>query len=130
MNPQPIVYLIDDDEEVRLALCCVLMAASLEVETFSSADRFLANYEPGHPGCILLDIDLPGMTGDELLKMLRERDYAIPVVILSGCIDVFTIVRTMKLGVFDFATSRSCPPPWWTWCGVRWSRTKSKWRST
>jgi RNA polymerase sigma factor (sigma-70 family) len=72
------------------------------VESFASADDFLAHYEPGRPGCLVLDVRMPGMSGLELQEYLASRSIRIPAVIITGHGDVPMAVRAMKAGAVDF----------------------------
>jgi FixJ family two-component response regulator len=74
----------------------------LKVEVFSSADEFLANYEPGTRGCLILDIRMPGMSGLELQERLKAAGGVIPVIIITGHGDVSIAVRAMKAGAVEF----------------------------
>jgi FixJ family two-component response regulator len=96
------VFIVDDDLAVRDLLRTVLRAAGIGVEVFSSAPEFLDAYQPDRPGCLLLDVRMPGMTGLELQSELARRNIEIPVVFLSGYGDVPVAVEAMQKGAFDF----------------------------
>jgi len=100
--PAPRIFIVDDDPAIRKSLGMMLQAHGLLTSEFASADEFLAKYDTSQPGCIVLDLRMPGMTGEELLKTLRQGGAEIPVVILTGHGDVPVAVRTMKLGIVDF----------------------------
>ncbi|MFQ5953813.1 MAG: response regulator transcription factor [Kiloniellales bacterium] len=102
MTPEPIVFVVDDDEAVRRFLRGLIASVGLRVETYASAQEFLEAYEPAVPGCVLLDIRMPGMSGLELQKMLAERVVALPVIFLTGHGDVQVAVHAMKAGAVDF----------------------------
>ncbi|HEY4541786.1 MAG TPA: response regulator [Noviherbaspirillum sp.] len=102
MNAEQLVFVVDDDEAVRDALKMLLVAAGLKVETHVSAASFIKHYRAGQPGCLVLDIRMPGMSGLALQEDLERRKVAIPVVFLTGHADVPMAVRAMKLGAFDF----------------------------
>ena len=102
MNPEPTVFVVDDDEAVRRFLNGLIASVGLKVETYASAQEFLDAHEPGRPGCLLLDIRMPGMSGLELQKVLVERNIRIPVIILTGHGDVQVAVHAMKAGAVDF----------------------------
>ena len=102
MTTKPIIFVIDDDQAVRRFLCRLIKSVNLEVEVFSSAQKFLDTYEPGRPGCILLDIRMPGMSGLELQQELANRAIDLPTIILTGHGDVQLAVQAMKSGAIDF----------------------------
>lgn len=102
MTPEPTVFVIDDDEAVRRFLSGLVESVGLRIEAYASARGFLDAYEPGRPGCILLDIRMPEMSGLELQKELRARNIHLPVIILTGHGDVQVAVRAMKAGAVDF----------------------------
>lgn len=102
MTPEPTVFVVDDDHAVRRFLCGLIASVDLRVEAYASAREFLDAYEPGRPGCLLLDIRMPGMSGLELQKELAERAIDLPVIILTGHGDVQLAVHAMKAGAVDF----------------------------
>ncbi len=102
MNPEPTVFIIDDDEAVRRFLSGLIASVGLHVETYASAQEFLDANEPSQPGCLLLDIRMPGMSGLELQKELASRDIRIPIIILTGHGNVQVAVHAMKAGAVDF----------------------------
>lgn len=102
MSVQPIAYVVDDDMAVRNSLCFLMTSVSLPVLVFSSAHEFLEAYQPNRPGCLLLDIRMPGMSGLELQKELIARSIELPVIIVTGIGDTEVAVRAMKRGAFDF----------------------------
>jgi RNA polymerase sigma factor (sigma-70 family) len=98
------VCVVDDDPSARRGLIRLLRAAGLKTEAFDSAAEFLASGKCGGPGCIVLDVRMPGMTGPELQEELAASEYAIPIVFLSGHGDVPTTAQAMKKGAVDFLT--------------------------
>ena len=102
MSVQPIVYVVDDDVAVRKSLCFLMTSVSLPVLVFSSAHEFLEAYQPNRPGCLLLDIRMPGMSGLELQKELTARSSELPIIIITGIGNTEVAVRAMKGGAFDF----------------------------
>lgn len=101
------VYVIDDDASVRDAMAWLLRSRRLLSEAFDSAEAFLAAHaatEPASPGCILLDVRMPGQSGLALFERLCERGiaHAWPVIFLTGHADVPTAVDAVKRGAFDF----------------------------
>lgn len=102
MQDEQTVYIVDDEEPVRKALGFLVKSDGLESEGFESAQAFLDSLGRIGPGCLLLDVCMPGMSGLELQVALRERKSDIPVIILTGHADVPTAVRAMKSGACDF----------------------------
>ena len=99
---QSTVFVVDDDEAMRESLTWLIESVGLNVETFSSADDFLKFYYPGRPGCLLLDVRMPGMSGLELQGHLQKQQVKVPVIIITGHGDVPMAVRAMKAGAIDF----------------------------
>ncbi len=102
MSVQSIVYVVDDDLAVRNSLCSLMSSVNLPVLAFSSAHEFLEAYQPNHPGCLLLDIRMPSMSGLELQKELTARSIELPIIIITGIGNTEVAVRAMKGGAFDF----------------------------
>ncbi len=102
MPPEPTVYIVDDELIIRLILEDIFNAANLPVETYASAEDFLVTYSPDNPGCLLLDIIMPGIDGLELQKALTARGNKTPVIFLTGSGDVPIAVEAMKAGATDF----------------------------
>ncbi len=98
---EPTVFVVDDEADIRDALRMLLGSVGLKVETFGSAREFLKGYDPSRPGCLILDVRMPGMSGPELQEQLRTNRIQIPVIIITGHGDVPTTVRTMKAGAID-----------------------------
>jgi two-component system response regulator FixJ len=96
------VFIVDDDAAIRDALTQLLETASLQVETHVDGPAFLAAYAGDRPGCLLLDMAMPGMSGLEVQAALRARGLAIPVVFLTGHGDIPMAVRTLQAGAVDF----------------------------
>lgn len=96
------IYIVDDEEPVRKALKLLVKAEGLDSRCFGSARAFLDGVDDLGPGCLLLDVCMPDMTGLELQEALRERQIQLPVIILTGHADVPTAVRAMKGGACDF----------------------------
>lgn len=102
MTPEPTVFVIDDDKAVRHFLRGLIASVNLRVEAFASAQEFLAAYRSSSPGCLLLDIRMPGMSGLELQQELSVRGIDLPVIVLTGHGDVQVAVHAMKAGAVDF----------------------------
>ncbi len=101
-NPQPTVFVVDDDEAMRESLTWLIESVGLNVETYASADEFLKTYYPGRAGCVLLDVRMPGMSGLELQGHLQKQQVTVPVIMITGHGDVPMAVRAMKAGALDF----------------------------
>jgi FixJ family two-component response regulator len=99
---EPIVFVIDDEPSVRKALARLLRSAGRRVETFASAEQFLNREHYDGPGCLVLDVYLPGLTGLDLQAALARADYHLPIIFISGRSDIPTSVRAMKAGAADF----------------------------
>jgi len=99
-----LIWVLDDDAQVRESLSWLLASVGLEVRTFASPQEFLnESADMDHqPGCLLLDVRMPGMTGLELLEILKERNHQLPVILLTGHADVAMAVRALKSGAYDF----------------------------
>jgi FixJ family two-component response regulator len=102
MAREPMVFIVDDDDAVRRFLSGLIQSINLRVSAHASAQDFLDAYEPGCPGCLLLDVRMPGMSGLELQRELAERSINLPVIILTGHGDVPVAVQAMKAGAVDF----------------------------
>ncbi len=98
----PVVFVVDDDADIRAALREVLEADGRIVETFGSSEAFLAAWRPGGAGCLIVDAYLPGMDGMELLRRLRAAGHELPAIAITGSGDVSIAVQAMKAGVSDF----------------------------
>jgi len=98
----PIIFVVDDDEAVRLSTEMLIRSMGLRVEAFEAAAEFLEDFDPQQPGCLILDIRMPGMSGLELQEHLNEIGATIPVVFVTGHGDVPMAVKAMKAGAVDF----------------------------
>jgi RNA polymerase sigma factor (sigma-70 family) len=103
-SDQPTVFVLDDDGEVRRALGRLLASAGYRVELFSSAFQFLEQAAGDRPGCLVIDLRLPGLNGIDLLNLLRTTGRSMPLVFITGYGDVPTSVQAMKAGAVDFLT--------------------------
>ena len=99
---QPMVFVVDDDEAVRSALKLLLKSVGLTAQALPSAQQFLATYDPLQPGCLVLDVRMPGMSGLELQEHLNLKGAVIPVIFITGHGDVPMAVEAMQQGAFDF----------------------------
>jgi FixJ family two-component response regulator len=98
----PSVYVVDDDDAVRNSLKLLLKSAGIAAETSASAQEFLGSYDPAHPGCLVLDVRMPGMSGLEMQQELNVRGAMIPVIFITGHGDIPMAVEAMQHGAFDF----------------------------
>jgi two-component system, LuxR family, response regulator FixJ len=101
-NKTPLVMVVDDDSGVRNAMRLLLRSVKLECALYSSAQEFLAAFDPTQPGCLVLDIRMPGMSGMELQQQLNLRGAVIPVIFMTGHGDIPMAVEAMQHGAFDF----------------------------
>ena len=99
---EPTVFVIDDDEAVRTVIGQLVETVGLRAETFSHAGEFLDSFDPARPGCLVLDVRMPGMSGLTLQSKLRKEHIPIPVVFMSGHGDVPMAVEAMRGGAVDF----------------------------
>ena len=104
LPPSPTVFVVDDDAAIRKAVSRLLRSAGIAVTVFESPREFLAQYDPNTPGCLVLDLAMPGFNGLQLQTVLGERGSILPIIFLSGHGDVSKSVQAMKGGAFDFLT--------------------------
>ena len=102
MPPEPIVYVIDDDDAVRHSLEFLLRAAGINVCCFDSAKAFLAALPDITSGCIVTDVRMPDISGIDLLRKVKERNLELPVIVVTGHGDISLAVEAMKIGAVDF----------------------------
>src|SRR5713226_1754078 len=98
------VFVVDDDTSVRESLRNLIRSAGLSVQTFASAKEFLANPRPEAPSCLVLDVQLPGLTGLDLQQELAKGGVQIPIIFITGHGDIPMSVRAMKAGALEFLT--------------------------
>ncbi|HUP97499.1 MAG TPA: response regulator [Usitatibacter sp.] len=98
----PTVYVVDDDGSTRELLQWLMQRNGLAVEAFADARAFLEAYRPGDPGCLVLDLNMPGMSGLELQRYLKEQGVGVPVLFLSGRADIPRAVQAVRAGAIDF----------------------------
>jgi FixJ family two-component response regulator len=99
-----VVYIIDDDPGVRSALSSLFRSVGLDARTFNSAREFLGDRLIDAPGCLVLDVRLPGLSGLDLQSELADRRIAIPIIFITGYADVPMTVQAMKAGAVEFLT--------------------------
>ena len=103
-EPDPIVFVIDDDRMIREGLQSLIRSVGLRVETFASAQDFLAAKRPDAPACLVLDVRMPGLSGLDLQLKLSEANIQIPIIFITGHGDIPMSVRAMKEGAHEFLT--------------------------
>jgi two-component system response regulator FixJ len=102
MPPEPIVFVVDDDRAMRESLRWLLESVGLTVRTYANAADFLREYEPTQPGCLVLDVRMPGMSGLDLQADLVRRGAGLPTIVVTGHAEVPMAVRAVKAGAVDF----------------------------
>jgi FixJ family two-component response regulator len=102
--PPPIIHIIDDDASYRTAIGDLLSACGYRVALYESATRLLKTPPSGEPACIILDVQMPGLSGPQLQDHLAELGSRVPIVFMTGHGDIPTSVRTIKAGAEDFLT--------------------------
>src|SRR5262245_15402744 len=103
-EPKPTVFVVDDDASVREGLASLIRSARLRVEIFASAQEFLAHPQTDGPSCLVLDVQLPGLSGLDLQRRMSDAGIEIPIIFITGHGDVPTSVRAMKAGAVEFLT--------------------------
>jgi two-component system response regulator FixJ len=104
LEQRPVVHVVDDDSAVRESLCWLLSSVAIDSRAYETADEFLAKWDARAPGCVLLDLRMPGTNGLELQQRLTEAGHTIPIIFLSGHGDVPTAVRALQNGAVEFLT--------------------------
>ena len=100
----PVVFVVDDDSSVRDSLRRLITSVGFLVEVFPSAQAFMRARRPDAPGCLVLDVRLPGLSGLDLQRELADTDAALPIIFLTGHGDIPMSVRAMKAGAVEFLT--------------------------
>jgi FixJ family two-component response regulator len=103
-EPRATVFVVDDDPSMRAALGNLISSVGLEVQLFASPHDFLQGKRPDGPGCLVLDIRLPGMSGLAFQQELAKAGIPLPIIFITGHADVPTTVRAMKAGAVEFLT--------------------------
>jgi FixJ family two-component response regulator len=103
-KPDSVVFVIDDDASVRDAIQSLMRSVGQHVESYASAQEFLHSKRPDLPGCIVLDVRLPGFSGLELQRKLADADILTPIVFMTGHGDIPMSVKAMKAGAVEFLT--------------------------
>lgn len=99
---EPTVFIVDDDQAVLRSLRWLIESVRLRVEAFSSAQAFLDHYDSSKPGCLVLDVRMPGMSGLDLQERLAAQRIQVPIIFITGHGDVQMAVRAVQSGAFDF----------------------------
>jgi FixJ family two-component response regulator len=102
VNAPPLIHVVDDDESLRTALLRLLTAAGFEARGYPSAGDFLLHPPSERPGCVLLDLRLPGPSGLELQEAMHDHAIDLPIIFMTAHADVSSSVRAMKSGAVDF----------------------------
>src|SRR5271157_2162172 len=103
-DPGPLVYVVDDDPSAREGVASLIRSAGLMAKTFASGEEFLAAPRPKMPGCLVLDVNLPGVCGLDLQQELAKSDVQVPIIFLTGHGDIPMTVRAVKAGATNFLT--------------------------
>ena len=106
---KPAVFIIDDDLDVRRSLSLLVKSVDLDAQTYATAALFLEQYRREQPGCLVLDVRMPGMTGLELQKELTERGIRIPIIFISAFGEIQMATSTLRKGAIDFVTKPFSP---------------------
>lgn len=99
---EPVIAVVDDEPDVRAAIGLLLKSVGHQVQVFNSAQEYLAQYDPEQPGCLILDVRMPGISGLELQEQLNRLDYHPPIIMVSGHGEIPMAVRAIKCGAIDF----------------------------
>ena len=102
MTDTPVVFVVDDDPAMRDSLRWLIESTGLRVETYADAQTFLRAIRPDVPGCLVLDVRIPGMSGLDLQAELARRGIGLPTIIVTGHAEVAMAVRAVKAGAIDF----------------------------
>ena len=101
-NSKPTVFIVDDDDAVRSAVQTLIESMDIPTAAFDHVQSFLDSYDPNQPGCLILDVRLPQISGLELQEYLHRKGINIPIIFVSGHSNVSMAVRTLKAGAIDF----------------------------
>jgi FixJ family two-component response regulator len=101
-NTTPVVYIVDDEFAIRDSLTLLIESTGQTIQSFESAEAFLQNYDPEQPGCLLLDVRMPLMSGHELQNELLNKGINIPIIFISGHADIPDSAKAFRAGAVDF----------------------------
>ena len=99
---KPVIYIVDDDDGMRRALTVLMTTVGYQPVAFARPSEFLAKYDPNQPGCLVLDVRMPEMSGLEVQQQLNRNGSMLPVILVTGHGDIPMAVQAMKDGAFDF----------------------------
>lgn len=99
---EPLIRIVDDDAAVLEGLAFILEGEGWKVRTYGSAEEFLREDAPSVPGCLILDINMPGMNGLDLQRTMHDRGYGLPIIFLTGHGDIDVAISTIRLGAVEF----------------------------
>jgi FixJ family two-component response regulator len=102
MNPHPPVFVVDDEEPVRVSLAKLLRAMGYPSRSFASAAAYLESDAPGEGGCLLLDLRMPGMSGLDLIEELHRRQMTVPIIVMTGHTDMKSVQRLDAFPLIGF----------------------------
>ena len=102
MAPTPLVTVVDDDEQIRESLAALVQSLQLDVECYESGQAFLDHFAHARPGCVVLDLRMPQLSGQDVLAALAQRRIRVPVIVITGHGDIPAAVAAMKAGAVDF----------------------------
>lgn len=102
ISDSPIVFVVDDQQAVRDSLRWLLESIGIPVRDYPTAEDFLRDYDPAHPGCLILDVRMPGMSGLDLQEELASRGAELPTIVITAHAEVPMAVRAVKAGAVDF----------------------------
>lgn len=102
MPAEPVVFIVDDERDVRDAVSMLIRSIGLPVQAFASAQEFLGDYRPDQPGCLVLDVRMPGISGIDLQEAMAAKGIRLPIVFISGHGDIPMAVRAVRAGAVDF----------------------------
>src|SRR5262249_31651297 len=102
--PTPIIHVVDDDDSFRAAMTCLLRAAGYQVRSYPSAEEFLLTPPANTPGCVVLDVQMPGPSGLDLQEAFGKLNDTLPIIFLTAHGDIPMTVRAMRAGAVDFLT--------------------------
>lgn len=112
LKEETIIRIVDDDADIRDALSFMLECKGWQVRAYSSAREFLTQDSPSIPGCLLLDIRMPDMSGVQLQTLMKKQRMHLPIIFITGHADVDTAVATLKAGALDFLQNPLTRSPW------------------
>ena len=101
MMRDPVVFVVDDNADVRESLTWLLESVGLTVQAFSTAGQFLEEYDPDQPGCLVLDVRMPGQSGLDVQRLLISAGHDVPIIFITGHGDIPMAAQALKAGAVD-----------------------------